>query len=61
VHFDELEAEASDPLQQSVEGALIEEPGTERGRAWAHADFTVVELRAHYAACLASESDLECS
>jgi hypothetical protein len=57
-HVDELEAEAGDPLQESLEGALIYEPGTKCGRARAHADFAVIEFRAQHVACLAGESDL---
>jgi hypothetical protein len=57
-HVDELEAEAGDPLQESLQGALIYEASMKRGRAGAHADFAVVELRPQQAARLADESDL---
>ena len=57
-HVDEFEAEAGDPLQQSLQGALVYEPGMKRGGAAAHADFAVVEFRAQQVARLAGEGDL---
>jgi hypothetical protein len=57
-HVDEFEAESADPLQESLERALIQEPGMQRGRVWAHADLAVVEFRPQQAARLAGESDL---
>jgi hypothetical protein len=58
-HVDKLEAEAGNPLQQSVQGALIQQSGMKRGCAGAHADVAVVELRADYGTRLAHESDLK--
>jgi hypothetical protein len=57
-HVDQLEAQAADPLQESLESALIWQFGPKRRGARAHADFAVVEFRAQGTACLANESDL---
>ena len=45
-HVDQLEAQAVDPLQESLEGALIWQFGSKRRGARAHTDFAVVEFRA---------------
>ena len=58
---DQFEAEAGDPLHQSLESALIRAFGAQRGRVRAHADFAVVKFCPHYRARLAGESDLVCS
>ena len=57
-HVDQLEAQAVDPLQESLEGALIWQFGPKRRGTRAHTDFAVVEFRAQGTACLANESDL---
>jgi hypothetical protein len=59
--MDELEFEADDPLEESLQGALVWQLGSERCRAGAHADFAVVEFRAQHGTCLTCESDLICS
>jgi hypothetical protein len=48
VHVDQLEAQAGDPLQEPVEGALIGQLGSQGGGARAHADLAVVEFRAQH-------------
>jgi hypothetical protein len=58
VYIDQLESQAGDPLQKSVEGALIWQLGSQRRGARAHADLAVVEFRAQHGTCLAHESDL---
>jgi hypothetical protein len=60
-YVDQFQAEAGDPLYQSVEGALIGDLEMKRGRAGAHADLTVVEFCPEDGARLAGESDLVCS
>ena len=52
MHVDQLEPEPGDPLQESLEGALIWQLGSQRGGARAHADLAVVEFRAQHPACL---------
>jgi hypothetical protein len=59
--MDELEFEADDPLQESLQGALVWQLGSKGCRAGAHADFAVVELCAQHGTCLTCESDLICS
>jgi len=46
VYIDQLESQAGDPLQKSVEGTLIWQFGSQRRGAGAHADVAVVEFRA---------------
>ncbi len=57
-YVDQLEAEAGDPLYESVEGALILELEMKRGCAGAHADLTVVEFCPDGGTRLAGDSDL---
>jgi hypothetical protein len=57
-HVEQVESQAGDPLQESLEGALIWYFGAKRGRAGAHADVAVVELCAQRGTGLASEGDL---
>jgi hypothetical protein len=58
VQVDELEFEAGDPLQESLQGALVWQLGSKGGRAWAQADVAVVEFCAQHGTCLTCESDL---
>jgi hypothetical protein len=58
VQMDQFESEAGDPLQESLQGALIWQLGSKGCRAGAHADFAVVELCAQHGTCLTRESDL---
>jgi hypothetical protein len=55
---DQVESQAGDPLQESLQGALIRYFGAKRGRAQADADVAVVELRAQRGPGLAGEGDL---
>ena len=57
-HVEQVESQAGDPLQEPLEGALIGYLGAQRGRALAHADVTVLELRAQRGTRLACEGDL---
>jgi hypothetical protein len=57
-HVDQFESKAGDPLQKSLEGALIWQVGSQGCRARAHADLAVVEFRAQHGTCLANESNL---
>ena len=57
-HVEQVESQAGDPLQESLEGALIWYLGAKRGRALAHADVAVVELRAQHGTGLACEGNL---
>jgi hypothetical protein len=57
-HVEQVESQAGDPLQDSLEGALIWYFDAKRGRAGAHADVAVVELRAQRGTRLASEGNL---
>jgi hypothetical protein len=57
-HVEQVESQARDPLQQSLEGALIGYLDAKRGRAAAHADVAVVELCAQRGTRLAGESNL---
>jgi hypothetical protein len=58
VQVDQLESEAGEPLQESLQGALIWQLGSKGCRGVAHADVAVVELRAQHGTCLTCESDL---
>jgi len=58
VYIDQLESQAGDPLQKSVEGTLIWQLGSQHRGARAHVDPAVVEFRAQHGTCLAHESDL---
>ena len=58
MYIDQLESQAGDPPQKSVEGTLIWQLGSQRRGARAHADVAVVEFRAQHGTCLARESDL---
>ena len=53
--MDQFESEAGDPLQESLEAALVWELGSQGCRAWAHADVAVVELCAQQGTCLTCE------
>jgi hypothetical protein len=57
-HVEQLESQAGDPLQESLEGTLIWYLGAKRGRARAHADVAVVELCAQRGARLTGEGNL---
>jgi hypothetical protein len=57
-HVEQVESQAGDPLQESLEGALIRYFGAKRGRTGAHAHVAVVELRAQRGTRLASEGNL---
>ena len=61
MQVDQFESEAGDPLQESLEAALVGQFGSQGCRAGAHADLAVVELRAQHGTCLTCESDLICS
>jgi hypothetical protein len=58
VQVDQFESEAGDPLQESLQAALVCQLGSQGCRAGAHADFAVVELCAQQGTCPACESDL---
>ena len=53
MQVDQFESEADDPLQESLEAALVWQLGSQGCRAGAHADFAVIELRAQHGTCLA--------
>jgi hypothetical protein len=56
-HVEQVESQARDPLQESLEGTLIWYFGAQRGSAGAHADVAVVELCAQRGTRLASEGN----
>ncbi len=55
VHVDYLESQAADPLQESVQGGLIWQVGSQGGDVRADADLAVVEFRAQCGTCRAKE------
>ena len=57
-YVDQFEAEAGDPLYQSVEGALIWELAMKRGCVGTYANLAVVEFCPNNGIRLADESDL---
>jgi hypothetical protein len=59
-YIDQFESQAGDPLQESLEGALIRYFGAKRGRALPYADVAVVELCAQRGTRLAGEGNLIC-
>ena len=58
---EQLEPETGDPLDNSVQGALIKQVSTQCRGASAHEDLAVVELRVQGGACLTDKRDLVCS
>ena len=54
---DQFEAEVGDPLDESVEGALIRELAMKRGCVGPHADLAVVEFCPGNGIRLTDESD----
>ena len=61
MQVDQFESEGGDPLQESLEAALVWQLGSQGCRAGADADVAVVELCAQHGTCLTCESDLICS